>query len=139
RSPAGEGFAGCSAVQCHMTNSRLTDPEILEERFPVRLVRFAIRSGSGGAGRWPGGDGVVRQLRFLAPLTAAILSNSRRVAPFGLAGGAAGQPGRNSLLRADGRLECLAACAQMAVEAGDELLIETPAGGGYGEWRSSGG
>ncbi|WP_216899940.1 hydantoinase B/oxoprolinase family protein, partial [Synechococcus sp. CCY 9618] len=130
--PGGSGFAGASAVQSHMTNSRLTDPEILEDRFPVRLERFAIRTGSGGAGRWPGGEGVVRRLRFLAPMTAAILSGSRRVPPFGLAGGADGAVGRNRLERADGRSEDLPGCAQVAVEPGDLLEIATPGGGGYG-------
>jgi 5-oxoprolinase (ATP-hydrolysing) len=128
----GRGFAGASAVQSHMTNSRLTDPEILEDRFPVRLERFAIRSGSGGAGRWPGGEGVVRRLRFLVPMTAAILSGSRRVAPFGLAGGGDGRVGRNRLERADGRIEDLPGCAQVAVQSGDLLEIATPGGGGYG-------
>jgi 5-oxoprolinase (ATP-hydrolysing) len=129
----GSGFAGASAVQSHMTNSRITDPEILEDRFPVRLERFAIRRGSGGAGRWPGGDGVVRWLRFLEPMTAAILSGSRRVAPFGLAGGSAGQTGQNSLCHADGRTENLSGSALVAMAAGDVLRIETPGGGGYGQ------
>ncbi len=128
----GSGFAGASAVQSHMTNSRLTDPEILEDRFPVRLERFAIRRGSGGAGRWPGGDGVIRRLRFLAPMTVAILSGSRRVAPFGLAGGGDGAVGRNRLERADGRLEELAGCYQVCVQPGDLLEIATPGGGGFG-------
>ncbi|MEA5392240.1 hydantoinase B/oxoprolinase family protein [Cyanobium gracile UHCC 0139] len=128
----GRGFAGASAVQSHMTNSRLTDPEILEDRFPVRLERFAIRRGSGGTGRWGGGDGVVRRLRFLAPMTVAILSGSRRVLPFGLAGGGDGAVGRNRLERADGRLQELAGCDQVAVQPGDLLEIATPGGGGYG-------
>ncbi|MGL6135633.1 MAG: hydantoinase B/oxoprolinase family protein, partial [Prochlorococcaceae cyanobacterium] len=141
RTPAGEGFAGASAVQSHMTNSRLTDPEVLEARFPVRLEAFAIRRGSGGAGRWPGGDGVVRRLRFLAPMTVALLSGSRRVAPFGLAGGEPGLVGRNRLLRAvaagiDGAAkplqEVLPGAAQIEVVAGDVLVIETPGGGGFG-------
>ncbi len=131
RTPDGEGFAGASAVQSHMTNSRLTDPEVLEERFPVRLEAFAIRLGSGGDGRWPGGDGVVRRLRFLAPMTVDLLCGSRRVPPFGLAGGAPGRPGRNRLLRAGGE-ELLAGAAQIAVAAGDVLVIETPGGGGFG-------
>ncbi len=130
--PDGSGFAGASAVQSHMTNSRLTDPEILEDRFPVRLERFAVRTGSGGAGRWPGGDGVVRRLRFLAPMTVAILSGSRRVPPFGLAGGGDGAVGRNRLERADGRPEELAGCDQVSVQPGDLLEIATPGGGGYG-------
>jgi 5-oxoprolinase (ATP-hydrolysing) len=115
-----------------MTNSRLTDPEILEDRFPVRLEGFAIRRGSGGSGRWPGGDGVVRRLRFLAPMTAAILSGSRRLPPFGLAGGGDGRVGRNRLERADGRIEELPGCAQVAMQPGDLLEIATPGGGGYG-------
>jgi 5-oxoprolinase (ATP-hydrolysing) len=128
----GRGFAGADAIQSHMTNSRLTDPEILEDRFPVRLERFAIRRGSGGAGRWCGGDGVVRRIRFLAPMTASILSGSRRVPPFGLAGGGAGAVGRNRLERADGRLEGLGGCAQVSVQPGDLLEIATPGGGGFG-------
>jgi 5-oxoprolinase (ATP-hydrolysing) len=127
------GFAGASAVQSHMTNSRLTDPEILEDRFPVRLESFARRRGSGGGGRWPGGDGVVRRLRFLAPMTVAILSGSRRVPPFGLAGGGDGAVGRNRLERADGRLQELAGCDQVAVQPGDLLEIATPGGGGFGD------
>ena len=130
--PDGCGFAGASAVQSHMTNSRLTDPEILEERFPVQLEHFAVRRGSGGAGRWAGGDGVVRQLRFLAPMTVALLSGSRRVPPFGLAGGEPGCCGRNAIARADGGWQELPGCAELAVAPGDRLRIETPGGGGYG-------
>ncbi len=129
---AGQGFAGADAVQSHMTNSRLTDPEILEERFPVRLEQFAIRRGSGGVGHWRGGDGVVRQLRFLEPMTVSLLSGSRRVAPFGLAGGGAAALGRNRLQRADGAWEELGGRAERAVGPGDRLRIETPGGGGYG-------
>jgi 5-oxoprolinase (ATP-hydrolysing) len=128
----GSGFAGCSAVQSHMTNSRLTDPEILEARFPVRLERFARRRGSGGIGRWRGGDGVVRVLRALEPITLAILSGSRRVAPFGLAGGGEGRCGRNALLRSDGGCEELGGSAQVAMEPGDGFVLETPGGGGWG-------
>jgi 5-oxoprolinase (ATP-hydrolysing) len=128
----GTGFSGASAVQSHMTNSRLTDPEILEDRFPVRLERFCQRRGSGGAGRWPGGDGVVRELRFLAPLTVAILSGSRRVPPFGLAGGEPGRCGRNAMAPAGGDWQELPGCAELAVGPGDRLRIETPGGGGYG-------
>src|SRR5665811_821007 len=96
---------GCSAVHTHMTNSRLTDPEVLESRYPVRIEEFALRRGSGGAGAHRGGDGVVRRLRFLEPLTAAIVSSSRRVAPYGLAGGLCGALGRNAVERADGTVE----------------------------------
>ena len=128
----GSGFAGCSAVQSHMTNSRLTDPEILEARFPVRLERFARRRGSGGIGRWRGGDGVVRVLRALEPITLAILSGSRRVAPFGLAGGGEGRCGRNALLRSDGGCEELGGSAQVAMKPGDVFVLETPGGGGWG-------
>jgi 5-oxoprolinase (ATP-hydrolysing) len=129
---AGPGFAGASAVQTHMTNSRLTDPEILETRFPVRLERFAIRRGSGGTGAWRGGDGVLRAVRFLAPMRAAILSNRRRVPPRGLAGGNDGAPGVNIIVRADGREEELPATASAQMEPGDLFVIETPGGGGYG-------
>jgi 5-oxoprolinase (ATP-hydrolysing) len=128
----GSGFAGCSAVQSHMTNSRLTDPEILEARFPVRLERFARRRGSGGIGRWRGGDGVVRVLRALEPITLAILSGSRRVAPCGLAGGGEGRCGRNALLRSDGGCEELGGSAQVAMKPGDVFVLETPGGGGWG-------
>jgi 5-oxoprolinase (ATP-hydrolysing) len=129
---AGPGFDGASAVHTHMTNSRLTDPEVLEQRYPVRIVRFAIRRGSGGAGRWRGGDGVVREVEFLTPMHAAILSNRRRVAPAGLAGGAPGALGHNYVLRADGRTEELGSTADVDLAAGDRFVIETPGGGGYG-------
>jgi 5-oxoprolinase (ATP-hydrolysing) len=130
--PDGLGFAGAAAVQSHMTNSRLTDPEVLEARFPVRLERFAIRRGSGGAGRWPGGDGVVRQLRCLEPLAVSLISGSRSVAPFGLAGGGPGACGRNGLLRADGSRQELPGCCAIELQPGEALCIETPGGGGYG-------
>ncbi len=130
---AGMGFDGASAVHTHMTNSRLTDPEVLEQRYPVRVRRFAIRLGSGGAGRWRGGDGVVREIEFLEPMQAAILSNRRRVPPFGLHGGEPGACGRNYVLRRDGRVEELAATAAVELTAGERFVIETPGGGGYGE------
>lgn len=136
---AGPGITGASAVQTHMTNSRLTDPEVLEWRFPVRIGTFAIRRGSGGDGRYRGGDGAVREICFLEELQAAILSNRRRVAPFGLAGGRAGQTGRNSVRRADGRVEELAGTAEIQVGPGDCLIIETPGGGGYGAPDDRGG
>jgi 5-oxoprolinase (ATP-hydrolysing) len=129
---AGPGFDGASGVQTHMTNSRLTDPEVLEARFPVRLESFRLRRGSGGAGRHRGGDGLVRRIRFLEPMTASILSNHRRVAPFGLAGGGPGKTGRNVLLRGDGSEVELPACVTVEVEAGEAIVIETPGGGGYG-------
>jgi 5-oxoprolinase (ATP-hydrolysing) len=129
---AGPGYCGASGVQTHMTNSRLTDPEVLERRFPVLLREFALRTGSGGDGEFRGGDGLVREVEFREPMTAGILANHRRVAPFGLAGGAPGGTGRNVLLRRDGRSETLQATAEIAVDAGDRLRIETPGGGGYG-------
>lgn len=129
----GEPFTGASAVQSHMTNSRLTDPEVLEERFPVRLECFAIRRGSGGAGEWPGGDGVIRELRFLAPMTVSLLTGSRRVPPAGLAGGSPGACGRNQLLLPNGTSQELPGCTELQVPAGALLRIETPGGGGYGE------
>jgi len=131
-SGAGPGFAGCDAVQTHMTNSRLTDPEILEQRFPVLLERFEIRQGSGGAGRWPGGQGTRRRLRFLEPMQASLLSNGRRSGAFGMAGGAPGAVGTQQLERADGRIEALGHIASVAVGPGDVFQIETPGGGGFG-------
>jgi 5-oxoprolinase (ATP-hydrolysing) len=129
---AGPGFDGADAVHTHMTNSRLTDPEVIEARFPVLVDGFAIRKGSGGAGRWRGGDGAVRRLRFLAPMTASILANRRRVPPFGLEGGASGAVGLNYVLRAGGLRQDLPACATVEVGPEDVFVIETPGGGGYG-------
>jgi 5-oxoprolinase (ATP-hydrolysing) len=129
---AGPGFAGASGVHVHMTNTRITDPEVLETRTPVIVRSFALRRGSGGAGRWPGGDGLVRELEFTAPVTASILSERRATAPFGLAGGAPGARGRNLCLRADGRTEVLPGRATVALAPGDRLRIETPGGGGWG-------
>ena len=129
---AGPGYDGASGVQTHMTNSRLTDPEVLEARFPVLLREFALRAGSGGAGAYRGGDGLVREVEFREPMTAGILSNHRRVAPFGLAGGGPGRVGINTVIRRDGRSETLQATAELAVDAGDRLRIETPGGGGWG-------
>ncbi len=128
---AGPGFPGASAVHTHMTNSRLTDLEILELRYPVLVEEFRIREGSGGNGRWKGGDGVVRKIVFREPMQAAILSSSRVVPPFGLNGGQPGAPGRNRIIRAAGQIEELAACAQVHVAAGDAIVIETPGGGGF--------
>jgi 5-oxoprolinase (ATP-hydrolysing) len=115
-----------------MTNSRLTDPEVLEFRFPVRLDSYAIRQGSGGAGRWRGGDGGVRRVRFLEPMTASILSNGRVHPAFGLAGGQSGAPGINCVVRADGRVETLAHIGSAEMAAGDVFEIHTPGGGGFG-------
>jgi 5-oxoprolinase (ATP-hydrolysing) len=133
--PAGAlvgGFAGTSVVQTHMTNSRLTDPEVLEFRFPVRLESYEIRAGSGGAGRWHGGDGGVRRLRFLEDMSASILSNGRKHGAFGMAGGEAGQVGLNRVLRADGSVENLDHIGQAQMKAGDQFEISTPGGGGFG-------
>lgn len=129
---AGPDFGGASAVQTHMTNSRLTDPEVLEARFPVLLETFAVRAGSGGEGARRGGDGAVRRLLFLKPMRAAILSNRRAVPPFGAAGGAPGAPGVNRIERADGTVEPLGATATVEMGAGDVFVIETPGGGGFG-------
>ncbi len=131
-SGAGPGFNGTSVVQAHMTNSRLTDPEVLEFRFPVRLDSYAVRPGSGGAGRWHGGDGGVRRVRFQEPMTASILSNGRVAGAFGMAGGAAGLPGINRVERADGGSEPLGHIGSVEMGVGDVFVIETPGGGGYG-------
>ncbi len=131
-SGAGPGFAGTSAVHTHMTNSRITDPEILEVTFPVRVREFGVRHGSGGAGRWRGGDGARRVLEFVAPATLTLLSSHRREGPFGLAGGLPGAPGRNFRRHADGRLEPLPGTVTTPVAAGDLVIVETPGGGGYG-------
>ena len=126
------GYDGTSVVQAHMTNSRLTDPEVLEFRFPVRLESYEIRHGSGGAGRWRGGDGGIRRVRFLEPMTASILSNGREVPAFGLAGGAPGALGINRVERADGREERLRHIGSAHMNPGDVFVIETPGGGGWG-------
>jgi 5-oxoprolinase (ATP-hydrolysing) len=131
-SGAGPSFDGTDAVQTHMTNSRLTDPEVLEWRFPVLLETFAIRSGSGGAGTHRGGNGVIRRIRFREAMTAAILSNRRRVPPFGLQGGQPGAIARNWVERQEGAIEPLGSKAEVAMKSGDVFVIETPGGGGYG-------
>ncbi|MGH6889842.1 MAG: hydantoinase B/oxoprolinase family protein [Rhizomicrobium sp.] len=130
---AGANFDGASAVHTHMTNSRLTDPEVLETRYPVLLEEFTIRDGSGGRGAHRGGDGVLRRIRFREAMTAAILSTRRETAPFGLAGGGAGLPGANMLIRADGETVALRGRDEIAVGADDEILIATPGGGGFGK------
>ena len=126
------GFNGTSVVQAHMTNSRLTDPEVLEFRFPVRLESFKIRENSGGAGRWTGGNGGVRRVRFLEPMTASILSNGRKFGAFGMAGGLPGQVGLNRVLRADGQVDTLGHIGQTDMQMGDIFEINTPGGGGFG-------
>jgi 5-oxoprolinase (ATP-hydrolysing) len=135
-SGAGEGFDGTDGVHTHMTNTRITDPEVLEHRYPVRLHRFALRRGSGGAGRWRGGDGLVREVEFLAPLELSILSQHRVSAPFGMAGGRAGAVGYQVIVRPDGSRRELQGIDGCEVEPGDRLVLETPGGGGYGEVES---
>jgi 5-oxoprolinase (ATP-hydrolysing) len=126
--------AGASAVQVHMTNTRITDPEVLERRYPIRVREFSIRRGSGGVGRNRGGDGVVRRLEFLRPLTLSLLTQRRGLhRPYGIAGGEAGELGANRLIRADGSEIQLGGIAQVVVAAGDILIVETPGGGGFGE------
>lgn len=132
-SGAGANFNGTDAVHTHMTNSRLTDPEVLEWRFPILLEEFKIRRGSGGVSLYRGGDGVIRRLRFLEPMKASILSGHRIVSPFGLAGGKPGQLGRNWIQRQDGTIEELGSTAIVNMLPGDTFIIETPGGGGYGE------
>ncbi len=129
---AGPGFDGASAVHTHMTNTRITDPEVLEHRYPVRLDRFAIRAGSGGAGRWRGGDGAVREIVFLEPMSLSLLSQHRVERPYGVEGGEPGLPGRQRLARAAGEVEELASIDGREVGPGDRLILETPGGGGWG-------
>jgi 5-oxoprolinase (ATP-hydrolysing) len=132
-SGAGNGFDGTDVVQTHMTNSRLTDPEILEWRYPVRLDSYEIRPHSGGNGKWHGGNGGTRKIRFLEKMSASILSNNRLVAPFGAAGGGDGECGKNTVLRHDGSTEELGFVASTEMEPGDVFVIETPGGGGFGK------
>jgi 5-oxoprolinase (ATP-hydrolysing) len=129
---AGPDFDGASGVHSHMTNTRITDPEVLEARYPVRLLEFSLRRGSGGAGRRRGGDGLVRRYLFTAPLTVTLLTERRELRPYGLKGGEPGSAGRNSVEWRDGRTERLPGKCSLQVEAGDSLRIETPGGGGYG-------
>ena len=133
--PAGPGFDGAAAVHVHMTNTRMTDPEILELRYPVLVEDFSIRRGSGGKGRWTSGDGIRRVIRFLEGMNLAILSGFRRVRPFGLSGGEPGAVGRNLVRRGDGRLEDLSGSSEAQMAAGDAIIIETPTGGGFGPSR----
>ena len=132
-SGAGPGFDGASAVHCHMTNTKLTDPEVLERRFPVRVGRFAIRRGSGGAGANRGGDGVVRELAFLQPMKVTLTTSHRHTDPYGLAGGEAGARGHNFVRRADGQIDELAGNDEADMAAGDVFVMETPGGGGFGQ------
>jgi len=131
-SGAGPNFDGADVVQTHMTNSRLTDPEVLEWRYPVLLESFSIRQGSGGRGRWRGGHGAVRRIRFLEPMTAAILSGHRLVSPHGMAGGEPGAEGRNYVMRADGTRTDLGPCDRAEMQPGDVFVVESPGGGGFG-------
>jgi 5-oxoprolinase (ATP-hydrolysing) len=135
-SPAGPGFPGTDAVHTHMTNTRLTDPEILEFRYPVLLEDFHIRKHSGGRGQWSAGDGVRRTIRFLEKMECTILSGHRRVAPFGLAGGGAGQVGENWVRRKDGKMERLAGADATVIDAGEAIIIQTPTAGGYGRVKT---
>jgi 5-oxoprolinase (ATP-hydrolysing) len=134
---AGPGWHGADAVQTHMTNSRMTDPEVLEQKFPVLVESFSIRRGSGGSGHWRGGDGAIRRLRFREPVEVSVLSNHRRIAPFGLEGGGSGKTGRNRIERGNGSVQALPSTATFALDAGDCLVIETPGGGGWGKAADS--
>jgi 5-oxoprolinase (ATP-hydrolysing) len=131
-SPAGPGFDGTAGVHVHMTNTRLTDPEILELRYPVLLEEFSIRRGSGGKGKWCAGDGTLRRIRFLEKMDCAILSGFRGVQPFGLEGGEPGECGENWVRRNDGTMERLEGCDQTVLEPGEAVIVKTPTGGGFG-------
>jgi len=131
-SGAGPDYNGTDAVQTHMTNSRLTDPEVLEFRFPIQVKDFCIRKNSGGNGKFKGGNGTIRKITFLEKMTTSILSSHREVAPFGLSGGQDGLPGRNYIQKQDGTIIPLKACDQYEVDLGDTFVMETPGGGGYG-------
>ena len=131
-----EGHAGASAVHSHMTNTAITDPEVLEHRYPVRLGSFSLRRGSGGSGRYPGGEGVCRRLTFLEPMTLSILSQHRSVRPFGIEGGEPGAVGGQKLIRRSGARQLLQGIDGCEVESGDELILETPGGGGWGQSTS---
>jgi 5-oxoprolinase (ATP-hydrolysing) len=130
---AGPGFSGASGVHTHMTNTRITDPEILEQRFPVRLDRFALRESSGGDGQYRGGDGLVRELTFLEPASISLLSQHRKVEPYGLAGGDPGKRGQQKIVRSTGEVVQLDGIDCCEARPGDRLIVETPGGGGYGK------
>jgi len=132
-SSAGSGFDGVAAVHTHMTNTRMTDPEILEQRYPVVLDEFSIRRNSGGCGKWNAGDGVFRRIRFLQEMELSILSDHRRVPPFGVMGGGVGELGKNWIERADSSIEKLKGCAHTKLDVGDAINISTPTGGGFGK------
>ena len=129
---AGDGFNGASAVHSHMTNTRMTDPEVLETRFPVRVEEFSVRHGSGGIGKFNGGDGIVRRLRFLEPMTVTVLTSHRIIPPHGAAGGGTGATGENSVERANGQTETLRGNDAIQVKTGDIFVLQSPGGGGYG-------
>ncbi len=129
---AGDGFDGTDAVHSHMTNTRITDPEVLEHRYPVVLEEFSIMKGSGGRGRFTGGNGVRRIIRFNEPMTVSIISEHRKVPPLGICGGGPGALGRNTIIRKDGTHIPLDGCGSMEVDEGDLIRIETPGGGGFG-------
>jgi 5-oxoprolinase (ATP-hydrolysing) len=129
---AGDGFDGASAVHSHMTNTRMTDPEVLETRFPVRVEEFSIHRGSGGRGRFKGGDGISRRVRFLEPMTATVLSSHRKTAPAGAAGGRPAMTGSNCVERADGSIVQLSGNDEVEMAIGDIFVMKTPGGGGYG-------
>jgi 5-oxoprolinase (ATP-hydrolysing) len=131
-SGAGEGFNGTDVVQTLMTNSRLTDPEILEQRFPVRVMAHSVRQASGGVGKWQGGNGAIRRLLFQTPMTVTLLTNGRLYPAFGLHGGESGQSGQNWLVKANGEKRLLPSSIEVQVEKGDQIEIHTPGGGGYG-------
>jgi 5-oxoprolinase (ATP-hydrolysing) len=131
---AGNGFNGASAVHHHMTNTRITDPEILEHRYPVRLEEFSIRKDSGGKGKWNGGDGVKRVLTFLEPVNLSVLSQRRKSGPFGINGGESGLPGNQKVIRKNGEEIQLESIQNINLETGDRFIIETPGGGGFGEY-----
>jgi 5-oxoprolinase (ATP-hydrolysing) len=132
-SGAGPDYHGVDAVHTHMTNTRLTDPEILEFRFPVLLEEFSIRRGSGGEGQYRGGSGVTRKIKFLEDMTASILSGHRKIPPYGIAGGGTGRTGENFVIRLDGKKEEMGGNDSKPLKAGETIVIETPGGGGYGK------